>query len=79
MTQPVIIAALITGTFQLITLLVTIWLKVDQGKLHTMVNSQQSILNQIARADALKAGIEQGKAEGVESERVRASALPKEK
>ena len=62
-----IIVALITGAFGTIQIYML-------SKLHTMVNSQQSALNDIARRDALNAGIASGKAAGIVEERARADA-----
>lgn len=48
----------------LATIAMTYWVKRGQDKLHTMVNSQQSTLNDIARKDATAAAHSQGLIEG---------------
>ena len=48
----------------LATVILTLWVKRGQDKLHTMVNSQQSTLNDIARKDATAAAHSQGLIEG---------------
>lgn len=57
-----VIVALITGTFGLIQIRMI-------SKLHTMVNSQQSTLNDLARKDAIDAGVQKGIGLGVQQER----------
>ena len=39
-----------------LTLIVAVWLKLDQDKLHTMVNNQQSELNKTSEAAQRLAG-----------------------
>lgn len=55
----------------LATLLVSVWLKIDQARLHTMVNSQQSKLNDALQLAEGRASTAEGRLAGVASEQQR--------